>query len=338
MKIFLENLKNRFSSEKFSVGLDIGTSEIKFAKFKAEKDGLKAIALAAEPLQPDLASALGKVAKEQGIKEAGISISGSSAIIRHVSLPRMTKEELTQALRFEAEKHIPFPISEVNVDAHILKSDPKDNKMLVLIAAVKKDFLNQRLKALEQAGIKVMSVDIDSLALINAFNFNYPETDKTKTIALLNIGASLSNLSILEGTIPYLSRDIQIAGGNLTQKISEVLNIDLKAAENLKINPQNDQLDKITVVSETVFSQLAAEIRTSFDYYESQNASSVGKIFLSGGCSLLAGLKTSLANLLGIEVDQWNPFKQVVPVEGLDLSQIGPRQAKFAVAVGLALK
>ena len=324
--------------EKFSTGLDIGTAEIKLAKLKLEKGSVKLIALFSEPLQPDLSAALGKVVKAHNVKEANISVSGPSAIIRYVSLPRMSKEELAQALKFEAEKHIPFPISEVSVGAHILKSDPKDNKMSVLIAAVKKDFLNPRLKIIEEAGVKVINVDIDSLAVINSFCFNYPESDKTKTVALLNTGASLSNISIIEGAIPRLSRDIHIAGANFTQKISETLRLDFKSAENLKINPQKEQQDKITAVMDAVLLQLVAEIRTSFDYYESQNASSVVKIFLSGGSSLYVPLRERLSGLLGIEVESWNPLKQVIPSGGVDLAKITPEAAKFAVAVGLALR
>jgi type IV pilus assembly protein PilM len=209
--------------------------------------------------------------------------------------------------------------------------------MLVLIAAAKKDFLNQRLKLLEELGVRVDGVDVDSLALINAFTFNYPQTDKTKTIALLNIGASFSNLSILEGSLPRLSRDIHIAGNNFTQKIADTLSLDFNSAQSLKINPQQEQAGKITPAFEAILSQLAAEIRTSFDYYESQSASSVGKIFLSGGGSLFAGLKEGLANVLGTEVDYWDPLKQITPAGNLDLSAISGNAARFAVAVGLAL-
>lgn len=328
-------LKHKLSKEKFSVGLDIGTSAIKSIKLKHDKGAYELTALAVETFQGDLAPALEKVIKSWGINKVKISVSGPAVIIRYVSLPRMLPEELRQALRFEAEKHIPFPIAEVSVDAHILRSDLADNKMLVLLAAVKKDFLNQRLKLLEGLGVKVDGVDIDSLALINAFSFNYPETDKTKTIALLNIGASFSNLNILEGTIPRLSRDIHIAGN----KIADSLSSDLKAAEISKINPQGEQSGKAAPAFEIVLSQLAAEIRPSFDYYESQSASSVGKIFLSGGGSLFSGLKESLANVLGAEVDYWDPLKQITVAEGLDLSGISSmeRATKFATAVGLAL-
>jgi type IV pilus assembly protein PilM len=160
--------------------------------------------------------------------------------------------------------------------------------------------MNQRLKLMESCGLKINVFDIDSIALINAFNFNYPQEDasKQKTTALLNIGASLSNLNVLEGDVPHLSRDIQIAGIKFTQKLVDVMGLDFKSAENLKLNPESDKADKITKAIESVLANLAAEIRTSFDYYESQSSSTVAKIFLSGGGSISESLIPEKLKLL----------------------------------------
>jgi type IV pilus assembly protein PilM len=252
----------------------------------------------------------------------------------------MSENELKQALKFEAQKHIPFSIDEVNLDSFILKEDSPDNKMLVLIAAVKKDFMSQRLKLLEEAGIKVNLVDIDLLALANAFNFNYPQEDnpKYKAVALLNIGSSMSNLDILENGIPRLSRDIHIAGNNFTQKLMEVFSLDFKSAEELKINPDTQRAKSATAAVESVFANLATNIRTSFDYYESQGTTSVGKIFLSGGGSKFTGLKEMLANLMGTEVECWDPFKKIKLPNNMDSQKINALSGQLAVVVGLALR
>jgi len=330
-------LKNRFiQKEKFSSGIDIGTAEIKAVKLKWGKDAPELYAVAAYPAQPDLAGALKNVVRDLDIKKANISVSGPAVIIRQATLPRMTEEELGQAIKFEAEKHIPFPIAEVNTDARILKADLAENKMLVMIAAVKKDFLNQRLKLLGEAGLKVNLVDIDSLAIINAFFFNNPEADKTKAIALLNIGAAFSNLNILEGSIPRLSRDIHIAGNNINQKIADTLGIDSRAAEALKVAP--DRVDKANPAVDAVLLQLSGEIRTSFDYFESQSASSINKIFLSGGGSLCPKAKESIANSLGVEVEYWDPLKQINVAPRIDQSLLKNLMPKLAVAIGLALR
>ena len=337
MPILAQVFKNKFLKEKFSVGLDIGTSELKLIKTELDKENQQLTSFLVEPVGQNLGAALKRIAQEQGLKKVNISVSGPSAIIRYVSLPRMTEEELKQAVKFEVEKHIPFPVSEVNADAHILRNDLADNKMLVLIAAVKKEFLNQRIKLLEEAGLRINTVAIDSVALVNAFNFNYPELDKTKAVALLNIGAAFSNLNILEGGSPRLSRDIHIAGNNFTRKIADTLGVDLKVAEALKLNPDKERLEKVNSAVDLVLSQLAIETRISFDYHESQSASTVAKIFLSGGASLYPGLKENLANALGVGVDYWDPFKQITLSPQLDALVLKLMGAKLATAAGLAL-
>jgi type IV pilus assembly protein PilM len=334
----LLRFKGKFPKEKYSVGLDIGTSTIKLVELKFFKDIVELARFNLEPIQADLNSQLKRIAPSQAIN---ISVSGASTVVRYIDFPRMNEDELKQALRFEAQKYIPFAINEANLDSCILKEDLSDNKMLVLVAAVKKEFINQRLKLIQEAGLKTNIVELDSLALINAFNFNYSKEDaniKNKTIALLNIGASMSNLNILENGHPVLSRDIYIAGNNLTQKIQEAIGIDLKSIEELKPNIDKEKLNKVVTVAESVLSDLSKELRTSFDYYESQSTSSIIKIFLSGGGSKFNGLKDILANLLSIEVEYWDPLRQISITDSIDSKEAKALSAQLAVAVGLALR
>jgi type IV pilus assembly protein PilM len=340
MEDLLLKFKNKFLKERTSVGLDIGTSAIKIVKLRFLNDGIQLYSFHLEPIQGALNELLKTIARDQGLNKVNISVSGPATIIRYVDFPKMKEEELRKALKYEAQKYIPFSSSEVNLDGYILKQDLADNKMLVLLAAAKKDFINQHLQLIQDSGIRVNMVGIDSLALVNAFNFNYSEEGnlKNKTIALLNIGASTSNLNILENGIPRLTRDIQIAGNNFSQKIAENLGIDLKSAEQLKLKADDARLNEVLAALEQALSNLANEVRTSFDYYESQNASSVAKIFLSGGGSLVPGIKEKLANLLGIELEYWEPLKAISISDSVDFKKIKALSGQFAVAVGLALR
>jgi type IV pilus assembly protein PilM len=336
---FPSGLKTKFLKEKIILGLDIGTAGIKFIKLRFVKEGIELCGFGAEPMQADLEPLLKNIAQSQNLKKANISVSGPAAIIRYVNFPKMTPQELEQSLKFEAQKHIPFAVAEVNLDAAILKPDLADNKMLVILTAVKKDFLGQRIKLIEGGSFYVNKVDIDAVALVNAFNFNYSKEDlpPSKSVALLNIGASFSNLSILEDGIPHLSRDIQLAGNNFTQKLADSLEVDFKSAEALKLTPDKDKAQKITETLESVLSNLAAEVRTSFDYYESQSTLSVVKIFLSGSGSSFPGLKDILANLLGIEVEYWDPFRKINISAEIDAQKAKALSVGFAVAAGIAL-
>jgi len=333
-------IKQKFSKDRYAVGLDIGTHTVKAIKLKITKEATELAGFQMLPLEPGLKDCLTKIKEALKCDSVNIGFSGGSSVIRYVSFPRMEEPEFRQALKFEAAKYIPFPPDEINLDGVVLKYDLPENKMLVVIAAVKKDFVSSRLKHLEEAGLRVRIADIDSLALSNAFKFNLgaKEDLRQKTVALLNIGASISSLDILEAGIPRFSRDIPIAGGSFTQKIADTFNLDLKAAEGLKTNPDKDKLARIDSAIESVVGSFASEIRTSFDYYESQSASTVSKIFLSGGGCFFKGLTEKLSDLLGIEVECWDPLMKLGIVQGFDAEKARSVSSQLAVALGLALR
>ena len=327
--------------EKIIVGLDIGTHAIKAVKLKVLKDGaVECCGFGLEPVGLDLEPALKKISQQLGCANVNISLSGPSVVVRYVNFPRMQQDELRQALKFEAQKHIPFSVNEVSLDAHILKDDLPDNKMLVLVAAAKKELIDQRLKLIRSAGLNAGLIDIDSLAMANAFNFNYPGTENAEhnAAALLNIGAQETNLDILDKMVLRLSRDIRIAGNDFTRKIMEIFNLDFRAAEELKLKPDPEKAEKMTLATESVASSLAAEVRGSFDYYESLSAASVKKIFLCGGSSFLPGIREMLANVLDIPVEHWDPFAKLPVSADMDAAKLKSLSAQMAVAAGLALR
>lgn len=336
----LSKIKSPVSKDRFSIGLDIGTQSTKCVKLKINGNSTELVVFDLEESQLDPIDLLKKIKHAQNADLVNISFCGSATVIRYVNFLRMSKSELKGALKFEAQKHIPFSVEEVNLDAEILRDDLPDNKMLVLIAALKKEFIQQRLKSLEGAGLRPNIVDIDSLALVNAFNFNYPKVEipVNKSICLLNIGSSVTNVNILNNGLVRLSRDIHSGGANFTKKIMDIFGMDFKAAEELKINPPEDKADKIKAAVESVLTNLASEIRTSFDYYESQNTSSVVKIFLSGGSSKINGLREMLGTCLGIPVETWDPFKQIKIPDTIDTQKLNKFYGQFNVAVGLALR
>jgi type IV pilus assembly protein PilM len=341
MKNILSKIKDGFSKERFSVGVDIGSSQVKAVKLKLAKDQVELCSFNIESSNLDLGEVLKNILEPHSGLPINISVSGQQSIIRYVNFPRMNNFELKQALKFEAQKHIPFSTAEVNLDGYILKDDLPDNKMLVLIAAVKKELVNQRLKLIEGLGYQVNIIDIDSIALVNAFNFNNPfeAEDDHKASALLNVGSSITNLDILDAGIPRLSRDMHIAGNAFTQKVADIFSLDFVNAEKLKINSEpDDKLNKIKAGIESAMVNLSGEIRTSFDYYESQGTFSVGKIFLSGGSAKFSGLKEMLEHFLNIAVEYWDPFKKIKIGADIDQAKLKESQGELAVAVGLAIR
>lgn len=335
-----KKIRDKAGKEKFSVGLDIGTSSLKIAKLKLGQNPAELCGFSLEPNQLDLAQSLKKLKSLYGLEAVNISFAGPATVTRYVNMPKMEPAEFRQALKFEAQKYIPFSVSEINLDGCILRDNLPDNKMLVLIAAVKKEAAEQRLKLLQESGLSANIIDLDSIALANSFNYIFAPDDslKQKTYALLDIGASVASLAILEAGALVLSRDIHIAGNAITQKIMDAFGVDFKAAEQLKIHPEPPAADKLSAALESVTANLSGEIRTSFDYYESQGSSAVSRIFLSGGAAKFSGLKDTLANFLGIEVGCWDPVKGLRLAADIAPAELKEASAQLAVAVGLALR
>jgi type IV pilus assembly protein PilM len=336
----IEQITARFAPEKVAIGLNIGVSTIKLAKLKFGRDKIELTGYAIEPNPLDPEETLKKLIQSQSIKSVNISVSGQQAIIRYIELPKMNTSELKQALKFEAQKHIPFPIAEVNIDGCIMKDNLPDNKMRVLLAAVKKESLEQKLRQMRSLGIDVGLVEIDSISLVNAFNFSYMDDPsvKDKTVGLINIGSATSNLNILEAGVPMLSRDIPIGGNHFTQRIADAHGIDFKSADALKMTADKGEQDKISGAVEQVLAKLAQEVRTSFDYYESRSVSSVEKIFISGGASLYDGFRDMLGGFLGLTVENWDPFKRIAIANEIDAAKVRSVSSQLAVAIGLALR
>lgn len=328
-----------------TIGLDIGTSTIKAVKLESVNQiyAFQGHSIKNNPLEVEEIPLLIKsLLSEIDIQNHNlcISLSGQNVITRYATVTNMNQVDFKNALKFEAQKYIPFPINQVFLDGFILKDNVSTNKMLALIAAAKKDFVQKRIKLIQDAGYAVDVIDIDSLALINAFKFNYAgdQALQDKTIALLNIGASISNLSILEQGIPFLSRDILLGGKNFTKRIAADLEIDFSAAEKAKLEAPKQKAEKINSAIEVVLTQLTTEIRKSFDYYESQSVSNVEAIYLSGGGCLLADLEKNLNNLLGIEVKKWDPLNKVQFSPGSNLESIKDSASQLAVAIGLSMR
>ncbi|MBM3251997.1 MAG: type IV pilus assembly protein PilM, partial [Candidatus Omnitrophica bacterium] len=274
-------------------------------------------------------------------------IAGQGVVVRTIEMPKMSISEAKNAAGFEAEKHIPFPLDEVFIDCFILKQIPEENKMLVLVAAARKDLVQQRIDLLRQLHLEPNLIDVDSIAVANIYNrlgsgvksiaSDTLSAAPVKEAALLNIGASFSSICILKDGMPRFVRDIFIGGNDFTKRISNILGLEIIDAEKAKCNPSSDWAN-IMAACETILSNLANEIRRSFDFFESDTNSTIGSLYLSGGGSCLKGIEEILKNNLNVEVKFLDPLIGLKINEAIDTEQLKSQSQKFAVAVGAALR
>ena len=165
-------------------------------------------------------------------KTVATSVSGHSVIVKKIPLPVMSEEELEESIQWEAEQHIPFDISDVNLDYQVLNTESAASSD-VLLVAVKKDKILNHTNVITQAGKVPVVVDIDAFAIQNAFETNYNPAPNA-TIALLNIGASIMNIVVTRGGMPLFTRDVSVGGNQFTDALQKDMNLSFEEAEQVK--------------------------------------------------------------------------------------------------------
>jgi len=345
----------RIGKAKSAVGIDIGSSSIKLVELRVTKKGYQLVNLGMTPLSPETivdGAIMNSPAVLDGIRglinelkvktrEVVTSVSGTSVIIKKINVPMMTEDELNTQIQWEAEQYIPFDINDVNIDFQIL--GPSDEgQMAVLLVAAKKDMINDYTGILNEAGLNPLVVDIDSFAVGNMFEINYP-IGEGEVLALINIGASFINFNVIKEGISIFTRDISSGGGNFTEEIQRQLGLSFNEAEALKqsMGAEGESAPKEAFdIVEMVSDSISSEIQRSMDFFATTTPGvAVNRVYLCGGASQTHGLKDVITQRLDSPVELANPFKNVeCDPKVFDPKYIANLAAASGVAVGLALR
>ena len=341
--------------KKSIAGLDIGSKHIKIVQLKAVKGKYHLERLGITSLEPELIvdgsildssrvveAIKGLIATANiSIKDTALSLSGhSSVIIKRVSLPQMSEDELSESIKFEAEQYIPFDIEDVNLDFQILGLADKENMMDVLIVAAKKDKINEYVTVAKEAGLNPVIVDVDAFALENMYELNY-EVKPEENIAIANIGASMININILKGGISVFTRDSAVGGNLHTEALQKEFTISYANAEKLKQEGTMEGISRedVQTVLVSASEDIIAEISRSFDYFrDTTNYENINEIILCGGGSLTAGFVPLLSEKAGISVKVAESLRNIHIPDSFDKEYLKKMEPIVSVAVGLALR
>jgi type IV pilus assembly protein PilM len=337
------------------IGLDIGSRYLKMAQLNEGKEGSELALFSMLPIERDiigdgvvldkakLVDSLKALMAQAGIKKAEtvIGLSGHSSVITKViRVPLITEEELSLNIKYEAEQYIPFDIKDVNIDFEILGPDTDDEGMMdVMLVAVKKSVMSDYVDAVQQAGLSPTVVDIDSFALGNVYEANYGVPDK-KNVALVNIGASKTNINILRKGQPVFMRDTAIGSNYHTEALERTLNISKDAAERVKLGEAVEGIspESAREIINGASDEIYAEIYRSFEYFRSSvGDEDINGIVLSGGATLIKGFAHLMSERLGISVEMADIFKKIKLSEK-DAPVVKDIAPLAAVVIGLAMR
>jgi type IV pilus assembly protein PilM len=336
------------------VGLDIGSSSIKAIELRRVRGEIQVVNVGVEPLASDIvvdsmivdsgsvASSITKIFADHGIKskQVATSVSGHSVIVKKISMASMPEDEIEAAVRNEAQQHIPFEMSDVNLDYQVLSGDQGGTQMDVLLVAVKKDKILNYTNSLQLAGKQPVIVDIDAFALLNCYEFNYVPTSNS-TVALLNLGASVMNINIVKGTTPLFTRDVSVGGNQYTDALQKELDLSFDDAESLKLGHRVGTVseDAKTPILQQVTELIVLEIQKTFDFFRaSASGEHIERIYMAGGSSQIPGLTEELQREFSLPVETLNPFLRIDPPANASADLLEQHAPQLSVAVGLALR
>ena len=343
-----------FGKSKPLVGLDIGSSSVKAIELAQSKSGYEVTGFAREALGPDtvvdgaitdatvVSEAIKSVFTLGGFKakQVATSVSGHSVIVKRVVLPVENPDEVASSIEFDADQYIPFEIAEVNLDYEVIgPSQKEDGGLEVLLVAAKKDQIENNTSVVTMAGRTARVVDVDAFALQNAFEVNY-NPDPNDTIALLNIGASLTNINITKAGMPLFIRDVSVGGSQYTDILEKELQLSFEEAEQLKFGKKIGMYDAdmVAPLLDSITDILTMEVQKTFDFFkETFPEEDISSIYLAGGTAGATGLKEKINAAFDLQTEILDPLKavKVGSKVGSGVRDLGPA---LAVVLGLALR
>jgi len=356
---------------KDAVGLDIGTSGVRaahvsFARVPHSLNNFGQVALPPGAVREGeiadpavVAQALSELWKRGAFKKKTVTlgISNGRVVARPIQFPAMTEPELRNALQFQAQEYIPFPVEDAVVDFQIVDEFVGDNNervMQIYLVAGHKEMINTFVETIDRAGLKLDSIDFIPMGLIRSLGETADSLERRAGVgeAIMDIGAGVTNVVVHEGGIPRFARVLAVGGNSLTDALAAGMGIPFEEAEAIKQrlgllppgaspSPGGAQGDELAVqILENRASAFVDEVRGSIDYFLAQPESiQLSRLVLSGGGSKLANLGPRLSvGLRGLPVERGKALQRIsVQKFGLTDEQIGEAEPLMGAAIGVAL-
>ena len=332
-------------------GVDVGTFSVKVLVTQGNRTGVAESVLppagdqghTPEQIARTIAGALQRLGlTAHGLRGVTLGISGADLIVKQIVLPLLDDDEVGQALRFEARKHLPFDPQGMIIDYQIVARWPTQKKLDVLLAAIRRDHADRHCEPLRLLGIDADILDAAPLALTNAL-LRGADTQR-EAFLLLDIGHMASHLSIYQRSEPYFTRRLDFGGHTLTRAIAEDLRVPMTEAEEWKLASGSGdpgfRVDwtsrEMKAMLDCIRRDLVEELRRSFAFYRTLGQlPDPMRLWISGGSARLPGLAAQMSEMLGSPVLLFDPLERMDGSNGAGDAQPGPQ---FAQAFGLALR
>lgn len=343
-----------FGRKQSLVGLDIGSHSVKVVELEAQPNKtyrlvnwgvsqpLAEAIVEGEIMDRQLVTdAISNLLESRGIKSRHVvaAVSGRAVIVKKILMNKLSAADAQQAIYWEAEQHVPYDINDVSLDFEILGPAPNDPKqMQVLLVAAKKDMVMSFSDLIRDAGLVPTIVDVDSFAAQNAIEANY-DIGESEVVAILNVGSEMTNINIVQGGVPYFTKDLQVGGNTFTEAVQRKFNIGQSEAAAVVRGEAGQGLEAGPVIEQACEGVATALDRAQAYLRTSGEAGAIGRIMLCGGSALTPGLEGFLARRFGVTTEIVNPLARIqydpALFAGQDVGKVAPL---LTVGIGLALR
>jgi type IV pilus assembly protein PilM len=340
------------------IGLDISSSSVKMIELtEAGKGSYRIERYVIESLQRD-SVVDGNIANleavAEGVKRAwkrlgsstryvAMALPAAAVITKKIILPgNLREQEMEIQVESEANQYIPFALEEVNLDFQVVgPATGNPDEVEVLIAASRKEKVEDRVACAEAAGLKPLVMDVESFAAQSAFELvesQLPNGGRDQVIALIDVGANVMNVTVLRNDQSVYTREQAFGGGNLTQDIMRAYGMSIDEAEAAKRThslPENYEVE----ILRPFMDALALEVSRALQFFfTSTQYNQVNHIVLAGGCAVIAGLDEVVAARTQVNTIVANPFAGMLPSSRIRPKNLVTDAPSLLVACGLALR
>lgn len=335
------------------VGIDMGLGSIKALALDrvGEVTSLNAIGEVKTPNQDWMKSEVNKKSLEEvagalkslirdlkiGNRAAVVALPEYEIVSRLVSLPPLQENEIKDALAFEAETFVPYPLDQVSIDYEVTEED-EGGRLTVFAIAARNDLISNYIKIFKAVGMELLAIESPAVSMRRILKQIATASEATM---VLDIGQKYSDLIGFKDSNIYFARSISLGGESLTRAISVNLGLDMASAEEYKKAYGIKEMElegKIKNAIMPVFESMAEEIRRAMALYSESNNRAIELLVLSGGGAKLPGLAEEFTRILGIEVQVIQPFLKIDSQKIVSPINLEVDGYRFSTAVGLALR
>ena len=344
-------------SKQSLIGIDVSSSACKVLELSKADDHIRVERYAVEPLPQNsvvehaiteveqVAQAVERAVKRSGTRcrHAAVAVAGAHVITKTIKMPaNLSDAEMQTQIEMEADHYIPYPLDEVNMDYQVLgASEDNADEMEVLMAACRKEIVDDYVAVIQGPGLTPAVVDIETYAMENAYSLiaeHMPGGGMEKTVAILDIGATTTNINVIHNNHSVYSRDHTFGGRQLTEEIQRRYGLSYEEAGLAKKQgglPDNYQTDVLRPFMEAMCQETMRALQF---FYSSSPFNSVDQLLLAGGCAQIPGIDEMVAARIGVPAMVANPFASMSLASRIKPQMLASDAPSLMISCGLAMR